>query len=95
MNQRITVRYEGRVQGVCFRFTAIELARDLDVTGYVENLPDGSVELVAEGAEDELMSLLNAIRLSPLSRGIAAERVRRSPATGEFNTFTVRYRGLP
>jgi len=89
--QRITVRYEGRVQGVCFRFTAIELARDFEVTGYVKNLPNGSVEVVAEGAEEEVMGLVNAIRLSPLSRGITDEKIRRSAASGEFETFTVRY----
>jgi hypothetical protein len=51
MNQRITVRYEGRVQGVGFRYTAVSLAQNLDLTGWVKNEFDGSVSLVAEGAD--------------------------------------------
>ncbi|MBI9020457.1 MAG: acylphosphatase [Verrucomicrobia bacterium] len=90
-SQRITVRYEGRVQGVGFRFTAIRLARDLDVTGWVKNEFDGSVSMVAEGEEDQLMALLQAIRNSQLNRYITNELVRRSPASGEFNAFGVLY----
>jgi len=88
---RITVRYEGRVQGIGFRFTAINLARDVEATGYVKNEFDGSVSLVAEGAEDQLTALLQAVRNSQLDRYITNEQVRRSPATGEFEAFTVRY----
>jgi acylphosphatase len=87
--QRITVRYEGRVQGVGFRYTAVSLAQDLDLTGWVKNEFDGSVSLVAEGAEESLMELLSAIRLSNLGKYITNELVRRSTATGEFTGFTV------
>ena len=89
MNQRITVRYEGRVQGVGFRYTAVSLAQGLDVTGWVKNEFDGSVSLVAEGAEESLMELLQAIRRSNLGRYITNELVRRSAATGEFKGFSV------
>ena len=89
--QRITVRYEGRVQGVCFRFTAVDLAQKFDVTGFVRNCCDGSVELVAEGVEEEVMGLVNAIRLSHLGRGILKDQVVRSKATGEFESFTISF----
>ena len=89
--QRITVRYEGRVQGVGFRYTAVSLAQDLDLTGYVKNEFDGSVSLVAEGAEDQLMEFLSAIRRSNLGKYISNELVRRSAATGEFTGFGVRH----
>jgi len=91
MNQRITVRYEGRVQGVGFRFTVVRLAQDLDVTGWVKNEFDGSVSMTAEGSEEQLMALLQAIRNSQLDRYITEERVRRSPGSGEFETFGVLY----
>lgn len=91
MKQRLTVRYEGRVQGVGFRFTCLNLAQDLDVTGFVKNEYDGSVTLIAEGKEDQLMALLQAVRNSHLDRGITNELTRRSAATGEFNTFGVQY----
>ncbi|MCC7300748.1 MAG: acylphosphatase [Verrucomicrobia bacterium] len=89
--QRITVRYEGRVQGVGFRYTAVSLAKNLAVTGYVKNEFDGSVLLVAEGAEDQLMELLSAIRRSNLGKYISNELMRRSAATGEFMSFAVRH----
>lgn len=91
MNQRITVRYEGRVQGVGFRYTAVRLAQELDVTGRVKNEFDGSVSLMAEGEEDQLMELLSAIRRSNLGRYITNELVKRSPATGEFTSFGVQH----
>lgn len=89
--QRITVRYEGRVQGVGFRYTAVSLAQDLDLTGWVKNEFDGSVALVAEGEDESLMELLQAIRRSNLGRYITNELVRRSAATGEFTGFTIAY----
>jgi acylphosphatase len=91
MNQRITVRYEGRVQGVGFRYTVVRLAKDLKVTGEVKNEFDGSVSLVAEGEEDQLMELLQAIRRSHLARYITNELVKRASATGEFSCFSVRH----
>lgn len=90
-DQRITVRYEGRVQGVGFRYTAVSLTQELKVTGWVKNEFDGSVSLTAEGAEDQLMELLQAIRRSNLGRYITNELIKRSPATGEFKGFGVQH----
>lgn len=56
------VIYEGRVQGVGFRYAVKELARGFDVCGSVRNLPDGTVELLAMGEADELESFLREIR---------------------------------
>jgi acylphosphatase len=89
--QRVTIRYEGRVQGVGFRFTVVRLAQSFKVTGTVRNQADGSVELIAEGVEGELMGLINAIRLSPLGRGISEEHIQRSPGTGRFESFVITY----
>jgi acylphosphatase len=89
--QRLTVRYEGRVQGVGFRYTTVSLAQELNLTGWVKNEFDGSVSLVAEGAENQLMDLLQGVRRSHLGRYITNELVRRSAATGEFTGFGVRH----
>ena len=89
--QRITVRYEGRVQGIGFRYTAVSLAQGLKLTGWVKNEFDGSVSVVAEGAEDQLMELLQAVRRSNLGKYITNELVRRSAATGEFTGFGARH----
>jgi len=55
------VNYTGQVQGVGFRYTAQALARGYAVAGHVRNLPDGSVELVAEGAPDQVAAFLAAV----------------------------------
>ena len=89
--QRITVRYEGRVQGVGFRFTVINLSRNFEVTGFVRNEFDGSVTLAAEGEEGQLMGLLQAVRNSSLAEYITKEQASRSSATGEFESFTIGY----
>ena len=89
--QRITVRYEGRVQGIGFRYTVASLAKELNVSGWVKNEFDGSVALVAEGSEALLMELLSAIHRSNLGRYITNERIRRAAATGEFSSFSVRH----
>jgi acylphosphatase len=59
---RRRARYSGRVQGVGFRFTCQSLARGYEVAGYVRNLPDGDVELVAEGETIELDRFFTAIQ---------------------------------
>ncbi|HAL92227.1 MAG TPA: acylphosphatase, partial [Verrucomicrobia bacterium] len=69
--RQVRVRYEGEVQGVGFRYTARGIANRLEVTGGVENLNDGSVQLVAEGPEDVLKQLLLQIRVSGVGRYIA------------------------
>ena len=55
------VHYWGKVQGVGFRYTTLGVARNFKVTGYVKNLLDGQVELVAEGAPEEVDRFLEAV----------------------------------
>lgn len=61
MTIRKRVLYAGRVQGVGFRYTTHKLAQGFAVAGQVRNLPDGTVELVAEGAPDQVEGFLAAI----------------------------------
>jgi acylphosphatase len=81
------VRVYGIVQGVGFRrFVQIHAIR-LGVKGYAKNLPDGSVEVIAEGHEESLNKLLNKIREgSPLSR-VEKVEVRFEEYKGEFSSF--------
>jgi acylphosphatase len=89
--RRVTVLFEGHVQGVGFRFTTLNVARRHPVTGYVRNEPDGSVRLVAEGAEDSVLRFLDELRRSPVYRYVRNERVHWGVATGEFPDFDIRY----
>jgi acylphosphatase len=75
------VLYEGRVQGVGFRFTAIDLAAGYPVAGWVRNLPTGDVELVAEGAADQVDGFLAAVA-DRMAGNIARSTVQESPPTG-------------
>lgn len=56
------VIYEGRVQGVGFRYTTKDLARGFDVIGTVRNLPDGTVELIVSGENGEVTEFLRELR---------------------------------
>jgi acylphosphatase len=87
--QRITVFYSGRVQGVGFRVTTRSLACGYEVTGIVRNLPDGRVELVAEGARSELEAFLTGIDESELSAFIMKKQVAWEPAQGRFRGFAI------
>ncbi len=82
--------YSGRVQGVGFRYIAREIACGYEVTGYVRNLNDGRVELIAEGHEEETRAFLTAIEDSQLGSHIYGKDVNWTVATGEFNGFSIR-----
>lgn len=83
MMRRYTVHFSGRVQGVGFRDTARRVARDFDVTGFVQNLPDGRVLLVAEGEEPELERYLAALERR-MQGYIQSRTIDRSEGSGEF-----------
>jgi acylphosphatase len=88
-HERRHVLYRGQVQGVGFRFTARQVAERFAVVGYVRNLPDGSVELVAEGELAELDRFLGEIATS--MRGyISGTETRELGASCEFETFDIR-----
>ena len=91
MKKHIHVLYSGRVQGVGFRFTAEESARQLGVVGWVKNLRDGRVELVAEGEEKILAQFLDDVRTGPMRNFIKDTEVTWGTATNEFQDFEIRY----
>lgn len=91
VKKRVHVFYAGRVQGVGFRLTAEELAQHLGVVGWVKNLRDGRVELVAEGEEATLERFLQAIRTGPMRNFIQQADVLWSLASETFDRFEIRY----
>ena len=72
--------FEGRVQGVGFRYTVKDLARGFEVRGWVKNLPEGSVELQVMGEADEVDSFIREILLeSPVAHHIRHHHVETIP----------------
>lgn len=93
---RKTVHFTGHVQGVGFRYTTTTIAAKHRVAGYVQNLPDGRVRLVAEGEGDHVDALVEEVK-STMRRYIDDAHVDAGEATGEFgrpddpDTFGVKY----
>lgn len=89
-NRRIRLIIRGRVQGVWYRGSAQEIARELGLTGWVRNLGDGSVELVAEGERPALEALKSWCREGPpLARVHEISEEEVTPC-GEPASFEVR-----
>ncbi len=87
--KRLRLLVSGKVQGVFFRASTAEEARRLGVQGWVRNLSDGRVEIVAEGTAEALDALEGWARQGP--RGAVVERVERevSEGRGEFHNFRI------
>ena len=86
---RLTVVYSGRVQGVGFRYTAKTVATGFAITGTIRNLPDGRVELIAEGHRDELAAFRAAILDAGLAGFIRDEQVTWTAAENKFRGFEI------
>ena len=89
-HQRRLIHFHGRVQGVGFRYTTRNIVLRYDVSGYVRNLPDGRVQLVMEGHESEMQQVLDELhrKMSCFIRKVDSDT---SPATGEFEQFSIRH----
>ena len=87
--RRLNVFYSGRVQGVGFRYTVKTVAAGFEVTGTIRNLPDGRVELAAEGTREELAAFREAILGAGLAGFIRDERVTWADANNEFSGFEI------
>ena len=85
----MTVFYSGRVQGVGFRYTAKTVAAGFEIVGIVRNLPDGRVELVAEGLRAELEEFRAALRDAGLAGFIRDEQVIWADAKNQFRGFEI------
>ena len=91
MKKQVHVFYSGRVHGVGFRLTAEEIAQPLGVVGWVRNLRDGRVELVAEADEPTLKRFLEALRTGPMKNFIQRIEASWSSGTDAFDDFVIRY----
>lgn len=88
--QRTEVVYSGYVQGVGFRYTTRQIASRFDVAGFVRNLSDGRVQLVAEGRETEVRQFLVEIATTFAGK-VTDTHVEHGAGTGEFSGFEIRF----
>ena len=87
---RLKAVVKGEVQGVGFRWAVQRQAGRLGLTGYAENLPDGSVRVEAEGDPDRLDQLESFLHQGPRWAEVQAVDAERVAATGEFHRFEAR-----
>jgi acylphosphatase len=83
------VHVKGIVQGVGFRYATVFEARRLQVTGYVRNASDGSVETLAEGAERDVAAFLAWLKQGPPGAVVREVTTEERPYTGGYDRFTV------
>ncbi len=88
--KHLTVRVSGRVQGVGFRYSAASEAQKLDITGFAENNPDGSVYIEVEGEEAALKKFLAWCRKGPWLANVERVEVEWSEAVGIFSDFSMK-----
>ena len=91
MKIRIHVFVSGRVQGVFFRSNTKRVADNLGIKGWVRNLPDGRVEVVAEGEKNRIDNLIKFLKKGPATARVDNVEIESQEYKGEFQDFSIRY----
>lgn len=86
---RAEVTISGRVQGVWFRQSTCDIARENNLTGWCRNNPDKSVSAVFEGEETDVETVLEWCQRGPKLAKVAGVETKRSTPTGEFSGFDI------
>jgi acylphosphatase len=87
---RAKVIIKGRVQGVFYRQSTCTKSLEMEVTGWVRNMPNGYVEAVFEGCEQKIMDILEWCKQGPDSARVDEVIVSYEEPTGEFSTFKIK-----
>lgn len=91
MKARAHVNFKGRVQGVFFRSNTQKAANRFNVSGWVRNLSDGSVEAVFEGEKGDVENLIDWCKNEQPHARVVGVNVKWEDYTGEFEEFEIRY----
>ncbi|MGQ9759427.1 MAG: acylphosphatase [Candidatus Methanomethylicaceae archaeon] len=89
MNTRVRITVFGFVQGVGFRYFTLRIAKRLGIVGYVKNLNDGTVEVVAEGDIQILLKLIEEIRIGPPGASVENLKIKWEIPKGDFKEFII------
>ncbi|ABL99535.1 MULTISPECIES: acylphosphatase [Shewanella] len=87
--RRVLIRVKGKVQGVCFRRFALERARELGVTGYVTNMDDGSVQILAQGSAPLVEKLIDWCWEGSPAASVNAVEVNEDEADEIYLDFSI------
>lgn len=89
------VQYEitvtGRVQGVGYRYFAVQKANEMGITGWVKNTVDGSVIIVAQGIEEEIKTFIDYLYIGPTSARVNQISKVKFNTSANFDNFSVKY----
>ena len=91
MNTRAHIIVHGIVQGVFFRYRTQKEAQGLGLTGWVRNLPDGTVEIICEGEKEAVEKLVRWTHTGPSGAFVEQADVSFEEHTGRFPTFEIRH----
>ena len=91
MNLRIHALISGLVQGVFFRSETRRIAKSLNIKGWVKNLPDGRVEVMAEGEKDKIDKLIEFLKQGPPAASVDNVDVKIEDYKGEFEDFAIKF----
>jgi acylphosphatase len=89
--KRAHVFISGRVQGVCFRAETRRTAKQLHLTGWVRNMPDGRVEALFEGEDNNVNQMTKWCHGGPPAARVDNVLIREELFTGEFSDFTIEF----
>lgn len=89
--KRLRIYVSGVVQGVGFRYFTRKKAQEMGVKGYVMNLPDGRVLVVAEGDEQNLDKFISSLKEGPKFANVKSIEIVEEEYRGEFGGFEIRY----
>jgi acylphosphatase len=82
---------QGLVQGVGYRFFTVDMARQYNIKGYARNLPNGDVEVVAEGDKGMLNDFIKKLKIGPGSAQVTGIDIKWDETDFGFDTFDIRY----
>ena len=90
MDRNVHILVSGRVQGVWFRGSTAKVAEALDLVGWVRNLPDGCVEIEAQGPAPKIEEFIAWCRIGPPRASVDRVEIIEQPATASYSSFEVR-----
>jgi len=88
---RLEVTVNGEVQRVGYRYTVQDIARKLGVKGYVQNMPDGTVKIIAEAPRKTIEKFIKALKIREPPTNVYQVKVKTTKPTGKFEFFTIKY----